>query len=277
MSKNTQNTESNEALAEAQAGTLVTMDFAADAGTDSGMEDMTSEDVTLPFLRVLQQLSPQLNPSKPEYMKEAQAGMFYNSATNELLGTEIQVIPCVYQRLFLEWEPRKMGGGFVGEVSMADAAALDKGEKGFLVNEAGNEIYDTRHHYLLVYTEKGLQPVLMPLKSTQIKQSKKWNHIAKTIKIDGAQGPFTPPMYSQVYNLHTVTEQKDSDTWSGIRIKHLGSVQTPEAYAEAKEFRNAILAGVIDVQHANEKEDTVGGAEASSNVVNGETTEEERF
>ena len=84
--------ETNTALA------VMAADFAADAGL--GMEGADKSSFAIPFLSILQGLSPQL-----ETVDGAKPGLFINSITNEVFK-EVLVIPCAFQRRFLRWAPR---------------------------------------------------------------------------------------------------------------------------------------------------------------------------
>ena len=44
-----------------------------------GLEEVTAEDLAIPFLRVLAQLSPQVNKRDGAYVDGAEAGMIYNT------------------------------------------------------------------------------------------------------------------------------------------------------------------------------------------------------
>ena len=64
----------------------------------SGLENIHQEDLATPRLKVLMQLSPEI-----EDIEGAKAGMIYNTVTNELYdgSVGIKVLPCAYQRLSL--------------------------------------------------------------------------------------------------------------------------------------------------------------------------------
>ena len=49
-----------------------------------GLENMAQDDLALPFLRILGQLSPQVNKRDPKYVEGAEPGMIYNTVTHEL-------------------------------------------------------------------------------------------------------------------------------------------------------------------------------------------------
>ncbi len=168
-----------------------------------GMDNISSEDVALPFLKLLSQLSPEI-----ENVKGAKAGMIYNTVSGEVYdGTQgIKVIPCHYERKYIEWQPRGSGSGAPIAVHPATSDIMTKtfrkpGEsKDYLDN--GNYIENSAQHYVMIVGDDGTcSPALIVLKSTQLKKSRKWNSMMMTLKMNGKNGPFTPPSYSHVYRL----------------------------------------------------------------------------
>ena len=75
--------------------------FAEDAGV--GFEGVTSSDLQIPFLRILQAMSPQLKKSSPAFLEGAKMGDIFNTVTNKLwTGDEGAVrlaLPCEIQTL----------------------------------------------------------------------------------------------------------------------------------------------------------------------------------
>ena len=69
-----------------------------------GFSDVTTEDLAIPFLRILESMSPQVNERDGAYVKNAKAGMIYNNVLNEAYDgiKGIRVIPCHYNRRFVE-------------------------------------------------------------------------------------------------------------------------------------------------------------------------------
>ena len=49
-----------------------------------GFDNMTQEDLALPFVRILGQLSPQVTDGDAKYIDGAKPGMIYNTVTSEL-------------------------------------------------------------------------------------------------------------------------------------------------------------------------------------------------
>jgi len=234
-------------LAEDKNKQLAIMDMEADAS--QGYDNLGQDDFVMPFLRIVQKTSPIVDEDEPAYNKDAKVGMFFNSATGELLGSSVQVVDCFYERTFLEWQPDQ--GGLVGVVDLETFNSLPKDDSGRGITEAGNEVFDTRNHFMLVITESGPQPVLMSFKSTQIKKSKTWNTMGSNIKFDGANGKFTPPRFANIWTLETATESNDKGTWKGVQISGTPQrIEDAELYVAAKEFAALVDSGKANVDYS---------------------------
>ena len=96
-----------EIVSSAQAAATAVAGFADDDffGIDTGMQDVTSEDVALPRYTLLQGLSPQVNSRKDEYVEGAKMGMILNTASNKVMDTQ-RLVFAYYQRRNIEWTPR---------------------------------------------------------------------------------------------------------------------------------------------------------------------------
>ena len=81
----------------AQAGALAISNLEADSG--KGLGNIGQEDLALPFLKIMGQLSPEVNKKDGKYVKGAEPGMIFNSVTSELFDGEkgINVVPCYYK------------------------------------------------------------------------------------------------------------------------------------------------------------------------------------
>ena len=81
--------------------------FEDDAGM--GMENMGQEDLALPFLKILSGLDPLLDTHETA----PQGWTIYNTVSGAVYsGKEgLKVIPCAYQRRFIQWAPRGTGTG----------------------------------------------------------------------------------------------------------------------------------------------------------------------
>lgn len=259
--------------ANAVATTGDEMDFAADAG--KGTEGVDKDSQAIPFLVVLQSNSPAV---VDETVPGAKAGLLMNSVTGELFE-KLVVIPVSFQRRFVEWAPRKLGGGYKGEHM---PAAVEGGEYGYKAHDsvssyfvapegekplgrekakdAHNALKDTRSHFILAVKPDGtFFPALFPLASTQIKKSKKWVSMIVGVQLrDGAGNLYNPASFSHMYTIGTVKESNAEGQWFGITVDAAGAVKSKAIYEAAKELHGQVAAGKVNVVQPDAN---VGGAD----------------
>jgi hypothetical protein len=90
--------------------------------------DVPNTESAMPFptLKLLQQLSPELDEDDTKYIKKASVGMLMvtdGTAVNLFDGEEgIKFCPLVVRKVYTEWVPRAKGGGFVGTYNSKEEA-----------------------------------------------------------------------------------------------------------------------------------------------------------
>ena len=242
-------------LAAKTGSTAVVLASNFEEDAQSGFNNMTQEDFALPFLKLLTSTSPEIGE-----MEGAMPGMVLNSVTNELYDGKkgLLVVPTAYVRQYIEWAPRGSGSGAPLAIHPATSDILththrEPGDnKDYLDN--GNYVENTANHYVMVLSEDGIpNPALIVMRSTQLKKSRKWNSMMMSTKLMGKNGPYTPPMYSQIYRLTTQAESNDKGKWYGWEIERVGSVEDQNIYAAAKSFANSIGSGEVKVKHQSEE------------------------
>ena len=243
-------------VATKKEGALATNLFEADA--NQGAQNISQEDLALPFLKILGQLSPEVNKRDGKYVEGAEPGKIINTVTNELFD-DIDVIPCHYKRQYIEWQDRGTSSGAPVAIHEADSDIVstttrDKGYKDRLPN--GNYLENTANHFVLL-CGKNPQTALLSMKSTQLKVSRKWNSMMMGIKMQGKNGLFTPPTYSHIYNLKTVQMSNDKGTWFGWDVSKVGPVEQEDLYGMAKNFALSVGKGETQPKYGTEdKEET---------------------
>ena len=225
--------------------------FEQDAG--KGLGKLTQEDLALPFLKILGQLSPEVNKRDGKFVKGSEPGMIFNSVSGELYdGTKgISVIPCLYKLEYIEWKDRGEGSG--GPVAIHSSASdimsktkMDANFKDRLPN--GNYIEKTANHFVLI-TQPTATTALISMKSTQLKISRKWNSMMASLKMKGKNTTFTPASFSHTYQLRTVQQSNDKGTWFGWEVQKIGPVSNTEMYQQAKAFAENISKGNVQAKH----------------------------
>ena len=233
--------------------------FMADAG--QGLEEASREDFAIPFLNVLQSLSPQADADGDAYVDGAKPGMIFNNVTQEIYdGAEgIVVVPCHFEKTYNEFVPRDAGGGWRGSYDSKEAA-----------DEAcapGNEIVDTANHYLLYQSADGTwQPALLSCTSTKLKASRQWNAKMRLIQHPKAEGgSFIPATFAQTWIVKTIRTENQHGKFYIIGTEYVGLVASSDLYAAAKAFRESVQSGVSKADfNATEGDDTPTGSSGST-------------
>ena len=242
-------------VAEKKSAGLPANMFEDDAA--KGLGAIGQEDLALPFLKILGQLSPEVNKRDGKYVEGAEPGMIYNSVSGELFdGVKgIDVIPCFYKLEYIEWKDR--GEGLGAPVAIYDSSSdimskttPDANYKDRLPN--GNYIEKTASHFVIV-TGDSPSTALISMKSTQLKISRKWNSMMSGIKMKGANGMFTPASFSHIYKLKTTQMSNDKGTWFGWEVSKVGPVTDKGLYDQAKGFSDSISKGSVKAKHGEEK------------------------
>jgi len=220
------------------------------ADTGAGIRNMTMDDIGVPYLYVLQPLSPQCNPDSPTHVKGATAGMFMNSLSQEVFEgreTGLTVIPCAYERKYVEWVDRDQGGGWVAdhEITSTVLSECKPDGRGRPVLGNGHLIVETAYHYVYMRnpTTGIWEELIIPMKSSFLKQSRRWNKQLTSTVIPGTDK--VAPRWLYPYQLKTVKQQKDTYVWSNIITERHEQPVTKEQYLQAKKFAELFEQGSV--------------------------------
>ena len=233
-------------------GALATNIFEADA--NKGAQNISQEDLALPFLKVLGQLSPEVNKRDGKYVEGAEPGKIINTVTSELYDT-VNIVPVFYKRQYVEWQDRGQSTGAPVAIHDPDSDIVgtttrDKSYRDRLPN--GNYLENTANHFVILLG-KSPTTALVSMKATQLKVSRKWNSMMMGIRMQGKNGLFTPPTYSHIYNLKTVQMSNDKGTWFGWDVSKVGPVTDKSVYDTAKTFAERVGKGEVQAKHGTEE------------------------
>lgn len=234
-------------VAEKKNNALATFDMEADAA--QGAQNISQEDLALPFLKILGQLSPEVNKRDGKYVDGAEPGKIINTVTNELYDT-INVVPCHYKRQYIEWQDRGTSTGAPVAMHEANSDIVSQTTRGKDYKDRlpnGNYLDNTASHFVLTLGNTP-QTALISMKSTQLKVSRKWNSMMMGIKMQGKNGLFTPPTYSHIYKLSTVQMSNDKGTWFGWDVAKVSPVEDKAIYDMAKSFAESVGKGEIEAK-----------------------------
>ena len=215
-----------------------------------------AEELRIPFLKLAQSLSPELDKSDAKYIEGLSAGEMFNDLTSEVYQ-EADVIPCYTKTAYKEWVPLAKGGGFVGELDPTDpiiqqANRIVEGGRTMDLLPNDNELVVSDDYYCLVIKEGDYEPVVLSMTSTQRKVAKRWRTM---IAMNKARNPKTGdlqiiPIYSTIWKLSSVQEvNKNNQKYANYAVSKVGPIPSDkkELFEEAKSFRQSVMAGEVKV------------------------------
>ena len=239
---------SKEVAQKAEAGlpSADVMDLITEFEGD-GLDYDTSE-LQIPFIRIIQAMSPQANKRDAAYIEGAGVGDVFNTVTGQHWDGEagIKVIPCYQETKYLKFRSMDDGGGFLGELAKDDPdlkRTQRTGAKEILPD--GNELVKSDQHYCIILDDSGIPSFgIVDMKSASLKVSKRWKTQLSMLSMKDSNGVLRKPaIYSTMWTLSTVEESNDKGTWPNWTIAHAGYVPDKDTFMMAKNFRESVQSG----------------------------------
>lgn len=235
-------------------------DYGADAG--AGFEHQGREDISIPFLSLLQANSPEISE-----IEAAKPGMLFNTVTREL-AREVVIVPASTRHQFVEWVPRDKGGGFVSARSASDpevhAAIAASKSFGDYQLPNGNELVETFYIYAVLLDNDG-QPngfATIGFTSTKIKVYKNWNTTIRMFQVKTPDGrKISPPLFAHTVKVSSKPDKNAKGVFSNFSLVPAKgtiaeSLLPPDhpAFLAAKELRTMVDQGLAKAAYESQAE-----------------------
>jgi hypothetical protein len=233
-------------MTEADAFDMAMID---DRDVGMGNENLTSQDIAIPYIGILQALSPQCTKGSAEYIKGAEPGFYFQNVNMIMWNPEevpLMIVPCAFDRVVNEWIPRDAGGGLVGVHPVNTPLLRDAvpNEKGVLTLPNGHQLVDTSTHYVLYLSPLSgkFEPAVVSMKSTALKKSRLWNSLLIQQVIPGTEKP--APRWLFKWEFKTAIETKNANSWYNFEIAR-GDVVDKATYMAAKKMYEGWKSGTV--------------------------------
>jgi hypothetical protein len=179
-----------------------------------GLDQVGAHDILTSQIGIIQPLSPQLQKSKPEFIKGAKAGMYVDKATKKIYET-IEFVPCYYATKFIEWKPNR--GGFAHDWG-TDRGVMNKtrrkGEddyRDYLQN--GNYVAETKTFWGYNIEDEPIAS-FFPLAYTQVKPAKDLiSALRRQMGTDENGEKFPAPIFYKSVILKTAERSNEKGEW----------------------------------------------------------------
>lgn len=213
-----------------------------------GSEDVTSKDIILPRIDVLQALSPQIKKKDPKYIEGAEQGQVFNTLSGELYGDSITFIPVVFKREFIVWQDREAGGGFRGAFTAEEEA---EHERQMLENPDGHEVVETHVHFILLVHEDGrTEEAVLSLSKSKRKVSRKLNSLVQMVPGD---------RFARVYKLSAIEVDGPKGEYWSFDVSSMGYA-TKALWEAGQRTYEAITRGERTIDRSGMEGEEAGGS-----------------
>jgi hypothetical protein len=282
---------SNDLATQQPGGAVALYDYGQDKAV--GFENVTNDDLSIPFLNILQSNSPEVAGEVSQRIKGAAAGMLINTVTNELYP-EAGIIfqPVLKNHVFVEWKPRGAGGGYVAAHEQSSdivaKAQAESKEFGKYKTPSGNDLVETIYFFGLIHRAENVneqvnlgrgEPIIVTFQSTKIRPYK--NMMYRLYTLAGK-----PPLFANRLRVKTVMENNNKGSFynynlTGAVNDDLSASLIPPSFTvdgqaaqphplliAGKEFLKAIAAGLVKVNYGKMKGDgPAGGTEKGEDDI----------
>ena len=228
-----------------------------------GYEGLDMSVMAIPFIRIIQALSPQLNKRKAEYVPAAEIGDVVNNITGQIYTTPLKIVIGKFEHIYTAWKPKRGGfqGVFAPEMVETDPKYVMNEKFKLIDSETGNELVDTYVYYCMLPDYMQDEVVILSLSSTQLKEAKKLNRLLMTTYLPGTQTKAKP--FFMVWELSITEESNDQGDWAGLSFK-FDKFVTPELLEHVVTERKALPNKRVDyslIEETAGKPDKDAGAD----------------
>jgi hypothetical protein len=223
-------------------------------GGGRGKENISKDDLTLPRIKLLQPLSPEVA------LKDAKPGTMVNSVTEKNYGTELKFIVINHFKSRIYWRDRDNGGGIA--CSALDAmrprtlnGKIDDGSTSIdmptsclncLLKEWDNNPESinrapkcTAYYNFPIIIDGDTSPVILSMERTKVKAARKLLSLA-------AYSGGNYDMFARKYKLTVTREKKNDVAWFSYDVKAEGFVNEEE-YKQAEAVYNSLKNVIVQV------------------------------
>jgi hypothetical protein len=249
-----QNNAGTDVATTTSGGALASADDFLEAGGSTGLEDFSQGDFLVPYVRIIQALSKELQRGHAKFLEGAQNGDFVNSATRKTMSGEkgFYAIPVHYSKRYQAWKPNNGGPAADYGASSIEYDALQPNDKGKRIDSMGNEVTETAQYFVLIVDiETGdYEMAVLSFGGSQMKKSRQWNSLIASRRERRADGSsIVPAMFFYSYHITSTPESNDQGQWYGFSIKEGPKVpdlpRAKEIFGFAKDTREQITTGAI--------------------------------
>lgn len=201
---------SENEITKKETNELANVDMKMFEGESTGFEGTSNETFKTPFMKLLQALSPELDESDPKYIPGAKAGLFCNSATQQLYDS-LNIIVLKVEHSLIAWRPDR--GGFAGRYNKAKEKEVVVRKEGVYKWDAeGNDVNDTIELFCM-NADDPADLFILSLSTASFKHGRTFATKLRHLKVNGKPVNVS---WAGVWKVTLVKESNDKGSWYTI-------------------------------------------------------------
>lgn len=279
----------NTELTKASGTEVMDADMLAEIQENAGLgTSQNADDNIIPFIVLLQDMSPQVKKRDPDYVEGAEVGMLLNKATRQLYAADaaqaeatglplLTFQPAAFDRCIVEWVPRVDGGGFVarhdlkGTVEETMTAIggkqvvdpQDDKKKIWKTADGKHDLIDTRYHYGNILSKDSISPAVISFSSTGHTASREWMTLMNNFKVNVGGNLVTAPSWFRAYTVKTKPKNNAKGDFFVITVDDAGVITDAAVRAVGKELHKAFSTGAVKAANDEAPGGASGGGDTS--------------
>lgn len=217
-------------------------------------QTFSADDLIIPRLAILQDLSDQVKPRSSAYIEGAVSGDIYNNITNKL-DKRLTFIPSYYHKRYIAWKPRPDGG--LVDMDFPEEALADLSKDGISkwvgeIERDGKRIFvevieTPEWAGIAVGADGRAIPCVISFPSTKAKAARK---ISTTCELTELPDGTIPASFCHQFSLSTGLESSGDNEWYGWVVGHLGFVGDEKLMDRAEKLRDSMASGEVKAADA---------------------------
>ena len=220
---------------------------------NEGFENVTSDDLSIPFLTVMQSNSPEIKPEAKGGLG-LDVGQLFNTVTQEAFDgdTGVGLIPAITKHEWVEWATRDSGDGFVARYDCDDPLILEaKATQAFgQYTHEGNNLVETYYIYGVLYdveSQESLGAAVVSFSKTKIKRYKRLMSALRAFQLNvpdenGSPRRITPPLFAHSLVVCSCDDSNKKGEFQNFNIvPSNGDLRGSLIDAEDPRFQEAVM------------------------------------
>jgi hypothetical protein len=184
-------------------------------GSNLGNENVSSDDMTRPRLKLTQQMSPELVEGGPNYIEGVKQGQILNTVTKKAVDT-LDVVNLYYTREYALYGNRQKGmTGYFGRAGTETEALAIRDS---LEGDADNySIVETGQHLVIILDENHNpeSEAVVSMDGTKMQTSNTWNSNIALTHAD---------RFASIWTLSTIRQSNSKGSWFNYKTDFKGWV-----------------------------------------------------